>query len=96
MKNKENNLLKILGIPDDNNGQMKLFNGIKNLPLDNCFAIQLHFIDDKSRKQIAGELNWSLGKVNQKITRGITLLKKELNPAHFEAMNKLIAAAGNV
>ena len=61
---------------------------ITKLPSENRKALELHFIEKKSRKQIASHLNWSLSKVNQKITRGITLLKYQLHPDYFEEMKK--------
>lgn len=63
---------------------------LQNLPTDNRIVITLHFQDSLSKQQIATHLNWSLSKVNAKLTRGITLLKQELNPAYFNQMNQLL------
>lgn len=62
--------------------------GIETLPRDHCIALRLHYGEQLSRKEIAAQLGWSLSKVNQKITRGITLLKFQLDPEYFEEMNK--------
>jgi DNA-directed RNA polymerase specialized sigma24 family protein len=64
---------------------------MQKLPPDHCKAIELHFLQQLSRKQIANQLHWSLSKVNAKITRGITLLKYELNPSHFQKMDEVLA-----
>jgi DNA-directed RNA polymerase specialized sigma24 family protein len=62
---------------------------ISHLPCDNRLVLELHFNQNLSRKQIAERLNWSLSKVHNKITRGITLLKRELHPEYFAEMNTL-------
>ena len=69
--------------------QTRLRAAIKNLPQDNRQAITLHFIEKASRKEIAARLGWPLSKVNSKITRGVSLLKWELNPAAFEKAKQL-------
>ena len=68
----------------------KLIDTIETLPTENRKVIDLHFRRNISRKKIAAELGWSLSKVNTKITRGLTLLKYQLNPDYFTEMNKLI------
>ena len=85
------NLIKALGL-DAENGTLEatLKKAISGLPEKNQIAIKLHYIDNVSRKEIAIQLNWSSSKVNTKITRGITLLKAELNPDHFKAIDKVI------
>lgn len=67
----------------DQNEENRLAETIKKLPYANKIAIELHFKNNLSRNQIATQLNWSVSKVNQKITRGITLLKMELNREYF-------------
>lgn len=57
---------------------------ITRIPQDNRKAINLYYIKKYSRKQIACKLGWSFSKVNTKITRGISLLKRELYPNAFK------------
>lgn len=72
-----------------------LLAAIAKLPEENQKVIRLHFLDKIPRKEIARQLNWSDTKVHNKITRGITLLKQELNPAYFEEMVQLRAIASS-
>lgn len=65
---------------------------ILSLPLEYHQPIQLHYFNNLSRKQIAEELNWSYSKVHNRITRGVTLLKAELNPGYFNQMRELATA----
>ncbi len=69
---------------------------INNLPADNAKVVRLHFIDRIPRKEIASRLNWSLGKVNNKITRGITLLKHQLNPQYYSEIDKTLKFLPNI
>lgn len=70
--------------------KVSLMGAIQDLPHDFKIVIDLYFLKGNSRKQIAVTLGWSLSKVNQKITRGITLLKQELNPDYFQKANEII------
>jgi len=62
---------------------------IFELPTEHRQAIELHFLQELSRKQIAIQLGWSYSKVHNRITRGITLLKWKLNPSYFDEMNRI-------
>ncbi len=53
---------------------------IINLPEENRIAITLHLKENLSRKEIAKQLGWSVSKANTKITRGFSLLRRDLNP----------------
>jgi len=64
--------------------EIDLQSAIGELPPDNKKVIQLHFIENVSRKEVAQKLGWSLSKVNTKLTRGISLLRWHCNPAAFE------------
>lgn len=74
------------GLPSDNS----LSEAILNLPDENRVAIDLYFENNLTRKQIASKLGWSVSKVNQKITRGITLLKIKLNPEYFRKADEMM------
>lgn len=63
---------------------------ITNLPIENERAISLHYIHNITRAEIAKKLGWSLSKVNQKITRGKNLLRRELNPDYYKPMKVLM------
>ena len=71
-------------------GKDALSDAILKLPEENRLAITLYFENNLNRKQIAEELCWSLSKVNQKITRGITLLKLQLNPEYFRQADTIM------
>lgn len=62
---------------------------IRSLPPENRQAIELHFIQKLTRKEIATRLGWSYSKVHNRITRGVTLLKWQLNPAYFDEMKRI-------
>lgn len=83
---------KIFSEDFSENEREKIKQQIVNLPMEHRQAIELHFFQQLSRKQIAAQLNWSYSKVHNRITRGITLLKAELNPAYFDQMRKLATA----
>ncbi len=68
----------------------EFYSAVNGLPEANKTAIILHFIEQLKRQQIATELNWSVSKVNQKITRGITLLKQQLNPEYFRDADQIM------
>lgn len=63
---------------------------VNGLPEESKTVITLHFMQQVKRQQIATQLNWSISKVNQKITRGITLLKQELNPEYFQEADQIM------
>lgn len=63
---------------------------ILTLPKQNREALYMHYWEKLPRRIIAVKLGWSLSKVSQKITRGITLLKLELNPNYFKSVDELI------
>src|SRR5687767_802813 len=90
MKDFNKYLYNTLGVSVTHDIREKLEESIKKLPEDNRNAIELHFLENIPRKEVARRLNWSLTKVNNKIARGITLLKAELNPEHFSMMEKII------
>jgi|HubBroStandDraft_6_1064221.scaffolds.fasta_scaffold323521_4 DNA-directed RNA polymerase specialized sigma24 family protein len=62
---------------------------IHHLPPDNRTVIQLHFFENISRKDISIRLSWSLSKVNAKLTRGLSRLRWELNPAAFDQARRI-------
>ena len=73
----------------------QIVTAINNLPSENRQVITLHFRRNTSRKEIANQLNWSASKVHNRITRGITLLKAELNPGYFDQMRQLATTLHN-
>ena len=84
-------LITYLNENNNNPGnELSIFQAIQKLPIDNKMAIEMHFLNGVSRQQIATELNWSISKVNQKITRGITLLKQQLNPEYFREADQIM------
>jgi RNA polymerase sigma factor (sigma-70 family) len=56
---------------------------IASLPVEYKLVLELHYEWGLSRREIATVLGWSPGKVSQRITRGVTLLKYELHPEAF-------------
>ena len=78
--------LAIHGSPPES--EIAIRNAINTLPQENKEVLNLHYVHNIPRNEIALRLAWSLSKVNQKITRGITLLKYELDPGYFEEMGK--------
>jgi DNA-directed RNA polymerase specialized sigma24 family protein len=56
---------------------------IARLPAEYGVVLDLHFAWGLSRREIAALLGWSLGKVSQRLTRGVSLLKYELHPEAF-------------
>jgi predicted DNA-binding protein YlxM (UPF0122 family) len=73
----------------------QIVTAINNLPVENQRVITLHFLENITRKEIANQLNWSASKVHNRITRGITLLKAELNPGYFDQMRQLATTLYN-
>lgn len=91
-----NNLLHKIGRSDLSEQLLEeLRTAINNLPVENRQAITLHFLQNISRKEIANQLDWSASKVHNRITRGITLLKAELNPGYFDQMRQLATTLYN-
>jgi DNA-directed RNA polymerase specialized sigma24 family protein len=82
-------LLCKIGLAKDQYKTTQLLHSINELPPQHRQAIELHFLQELSRKQIAIQLGWSYSKVHNRITRGITLLKWKLNPAYFDEMNRI-------
>ncbi len=68
----------------------KLLKAIEKLPDDNRTAITCHYIKRMARKEIVKHLGWPLSKVNGKITRGVTLLKWELNPTALAKAREIL------
>jgi DNA-directed RNA polymerase specialized sigma24 family protein len=66
-----------------------LLNAVNHLPEEYKQPIRLHYFNNLSRKEIATQLDWSYSKVHNRITRGITMLKVELNPAYFDQMRTI-------
>jgi RNA polymerase sigma factor (sigma-70 family) len=56
---------------------------IARLPAEYGVVLDLHYAWGLSRREIAALLGWSQGKVSQRLTRAITLLKYELHPEAF-------------
>ena len=81
----------LLGTESGNRDWKAISDAISKLPPDNKNVIELHFVQERTRNEIASDLGWSLSKVNQKITRGITLLKAEVYPEYFQKIDDAIA-----
>jgi RNA polymerase sigma factor (sigma-70 family) len=58
---------------------------IADLPKEYRVVVELHYDWGLSRSEIAALLDWSRGKVSQRLTRAVSLLKYEL---HSEAFRK--------
>jgi len=65
---------------------------IARLPAEYGLVLDLHYGWGLSRREIAVFLRWSPGKVNQRLTRAITLLKYELHPEAFRKAQALLNA----
>lgn len=83
-------ILKKLGLEESKEVNKKVLEAVKSLPDDIKNAIELNLIQRVPRKQIALDLGWSLSKVNQKIIRGITLLKSALNPDYYKRADQMM------
>lgn len=68
---------------------------LTKLPEENRKAIELYYIRQMPKKEIAESLNWSLHKLNNKLTRGISLLKSSLIPGFFDQANAILARHSN-
>jgi DNA-directed RNA polymerase specialized sigma24 family protein len=66
---------------------------IARLPAEYGVVLDLHFAWGLSRREIAALLGWSAGKVSQRLTRGVSLLKYELHPDAFEKAQSLLNRA---
>lgn len=63
---------------------------IARLPAQYGVVLDLHFAWGLSRREIAALLGWSPGKVSQRLTRAISLLKYELHPEAFRKAQELL------
>jgi hypothetical protein len=63
---------------------------IARLPAEYGTVLDLHYGWGLSRREIAALLNWSPGKVSQRLTRAISLLKYELHPEAFRKARTLL------
>ena len=63
---------------------------IGRLPAEYSVVLELHYEWGLSRREIAALLEWSPGKVSQRLTRAISLLKYELHPEEFRKAEGLI------
>ena len=63
---------------------------ITHLPAEYGAVLDLHYGWGLSRKEIAALLGWSSGKVNQRLTRGVTLLKYALKPEAFVQAERIL------
>jgi DNA-directed RNA polymerase specialized sigma24 family protein len=66
---------------------------IGDLPLDNQKVLQLHFMEEMPISVIAVQLHWSRSKVNNKVTRGISLIKWRVNSGAFEKVKELTSVS---
>jgi DNA-directed RNA polymerase specialized sigma24 family protein len=64
--------------------KLQLSAAILQLPAENRTVIQLHFQEKLSRKEVALCLGWSLSKVHRKLSWGIGLLRRQLDPTAFD------------
>lgn len=83
-------LKKISGGQNVSFTQEQIKKAISQLPEDNRKAIELYYINNLSKKEIAVQLNWSASKVDNKITRGITLLRSHLIPGFFAKADEIL------
>jgi DNA-directed RNA polymerase specialized sigma24 family protein len=79
----------IFNLDSSDKKQEEIKRHVAALPLEYQQAIQLHYFEECTRKEIAARLNWSYAKVHNRLTRGVTLLKAELNPAYFHSMREI-------
>ena len=63
---------------------------IARLPAEYGVVLELHYEWGLSRREIAVLLGWSPGKVSQRLTRAISLLKYELHPQAFQKAQSLL------
>jgi|HubBroStandDraft_1064217.scaffolds.fasta_scaffold212158_3 RNA polymerase sigma factor (sigma-70 family) len=63
---------------------------ITRLPAEYGAVLDLHYGWGLSRREIAALLGWSPGKVSQRLTRAISLLKYELHPEAFQKATAII------
>jgi RNA polymerase sigma factor (sigma-70 family) len=63
---------------------------IARLPAEYGTVLDLYYGWGLSRREIAALLGWSAGKVSQRLTRAITLLKYELHPEAFQKAQALL------
>jgi RNA polymerase sigma factor (sigma-70 family) len=63
---------------------------IARLPAEYRMVLELHYEWGLSRREISSLLGWSLGKVSQRLTRAISLVKYELRPEAFQKAQSLI------
>jgi RNA polymerase sigma factor (sigma-70 family) len=63
---------------------------IARLPAEYGTVLDLHYGWGLSRREIAALLGWSPGKVSQRLTRAISLLKYELHPEAFRKAEGLL------
>jgi hypothetical protein len=66
---------------------------IARLPAEYSMVLDLHYDWGLSRREIAALLDWSTGKVSQRLTRAISLLKYELHPEAFRKAQELLNRA---
>ena len=66
---------------------------IAGLPAEYGLVLDLHYGWELSRREIAALLGWSQSKVNQRITRGVSLLKYKLHPEAFDKAESVIGRA---
>ena len=63
---------------------------ILELPSEYKLVLELHYEWGLSRREIAAILDWSVGKVSQRLTRGATMLKYHLHPGAFRKAEALL------
>jgi DNA-directed RNA polymerase specialized sigma24 family protein len=73
-------LFPAASLPASKKTMSEITEAVDELPSDNQQPLRLQYLEGMTRKQVAESLGWTLSKVHRKITRGITLVRKQINP----------------
>jgi DNA-directed RNA polymerase specialized sigma24 family protein len=67
----------------------RLQRALDGMPTENRQVLSLYFECGYTRQTIAARLQWSLSKVNNKLTRGVTLVKWRVNSRAFDQAKEI-------